>query len=105
MPTPTESRKSWPKRYGRRVEEPNARQRKVLDALAELGAQRAELASRKAYMTSSGRQELDKIYTAIRRQIGRGVELGIVHEVMREQVGVNPSAYYKIKNGRTGSGS
>jgi len=102
MPTPTESRKSWPERYGRRVAEPNARQRKVLDALSELGARRAELASRKAYMTSAGRKELDSIYGAIRKQIERGVTLGIGHEQMRERVGVNSSAYYKIKSGRTG---
>ena len=105
MPTPVESRTSWPRHYGKRVAEPNARQRDVLDRLAELTAKRRELTSRKAYMTSSGRTELDSIYTAIRRRIERGVELGIGHEQMREALELTSTAYYKIKSGRTGSGA
>jgi hypothetical protein len=105
MPTPTENRKRWPERYGRKVPEPNARQRAVLSKLAELGAERAELVSRKAYTTTAGRVRLDKIYDQIRQQIERGAELRLLHDEMREQVGVNSTAYYKIKNGRTGSGS
>jgi hypothetical protein len=99
--TPTSTRKSWPKQYGKRVAEPNARQRAVLEALGELGRERAELVGRKAYMTSSGRRAYDQIIGKIRKQIDRGVELGLGHEQMRENVGVNRSAYYKIKGGRT----
>lgn len=99
--TPTSTRKSWPKQYGKRVEQPNARQRVVLEALDELGRKRADLVGRKAYMTSSGRREYDQVIGKIRKQIDRGVELGLGHEQMRENVGVNKSAYYKIKGGRT----
>lgn len=103
MPTPVESRKSWPKRYGKWVEQPNGKQTAVLERLAELGRKRAALVEHKSYMTSAGRQEYDQVLAGIRRQITKGVELGIGHEQMREQVGVTSSAYYRIKSGKTGS--
>jgi hypothetical protein len=101
MPTPIESRQSWPKRYGKWVEQPNARQATVLEQLARLGAERAPLVARKAYMTSQGRKEYDPIIRKIRKAIERGVALGLGHDQMRAQVGVNSTAYYKIKGGRT----
>jgi hypothetical protein len=99
--TPVSTRKSWPKQYGKRVEQPNVRQATVLSRLGELGTERADLVARKAYMTSSGRREYDQVIRKIRQTIERGVELGLGHEQMRENVGVNRSAYYKIKGGRT----
>lgn len=105
MPTPVESRTSWPRHYGKRVAEPNARQRRVLEQLAVLTIERRELVSRKAYMTSAGRYDYDRVIAGIRRQIEKGVELGMGHEQMREALGVTSTAYYKIKSGRTGSGT
>jgi len=99
--TPTSTRKSWPKQYGKRVEQPNVRQATVLEQLAELGAERAEIVARKGYMTSAGRHNYDQVIRKIRKTIDRGVELGLGHEQMRGCVGVNKSAYYKIKGGRT----
>ena|SRR5688500_4368258 len=99
--TPASTRQSWPKRYGKRVEQPNARQATVLEQLAELGSERAELAIRKAYMTSVGRHNYDQVIRKIRKAIEQGVGLGLGHEQMREQLGVTSSAYYKIKGGRT----
>jgi hypothetical protein len=103
MPTPVESRTSWPRHYGKRVEQPNARQRDVLARLAELTVPRRELVSRKAYMTATGREEYDRVLTKIRAQIERGVGLGIGHEQMREALELTSTAYYKIKSGKTGS--
>lgn len=103
MPTPVESRTSWPRHYGKRVTEPNARQRDVLSRLAELTAPRRELVSRKAYMTATGREEYDRVLADIRKLIERGVKLGIGHEQMREALEITSTAYYKIKSGKTGS--
>lgn len=88
-------------RWTKWVEQPNGRQAYVLKCLDELGRKRAELAGRKAYMTSTGRREYDRVIDGIRRQINKGVELGLGHEQMREHLGVVSSAYFKIKNGRT----
>lgn len=108
MSTPIEGRRAgagWPKRYGKRVEQPNARQAYALKCLGELGQERADLVEHKAYMTSQGRRDYDRVLAGIRKWIDKGVALGLGHEQLREQVGVNSTAYYKIKSGRTGSGS
>jgi len=105
MPTPIEGRRTgagWPKRYGKRVEQPNGRQAYVLKCLSELGRKRAELVEHKSYMTSAGRREYDQVLAGLRRHIAKGVELGLGHTQMREQVGVTETAYYKIKSGKTG---
>jgi hypothetical protein len=88
-------------RWTKWVEQPNPRQRAVLEALAELGRERAELVAHRAYMTSSGRRAYDQVIGKIRVKIDKGVELGLGHEQLREQVGVNSTAYYKIKGFRT----
>lgn len=92
------------RRQGRKITEPNAAQAEVLEQLTLAGADRAELAARKAYMTTAGRRELDEIYSDVRYWIVRGSELGIRHEDLREALGVSPNAYYKIKRGETGPG-
>lgn len=93
-----ETKQSWTKW----VERPNARQQRVLDQLGELGERRAELTARKAYMTTPGRLELDKIYAELRSLIARGGLAGLGNLQMRDQLGVTSTAYYKIKGHRTG---
>ena len=81
----------------------SAPHRAVLDKLTELGAERAPLVARRAYMRSDGRAALDKIYVKARKLIERGVELQLLHDEMRERLGVSSAAYYKIKSGETGA--
>lgn len=91
-------------RWTKWVEQPNAEQQAVLDALATLGDERAELTHRKAYTSTSGRLRLDEIYAELRKLIEDGVKVRLGHEQMRERLGVASSAYYRIKGGRTGTG-
>jgi hypothetical protein len=92
-------------RWTKHVAQPNARQQRVLDGLAEHGGRRGELVARKAYTTTAGRIELDRIYAKLRELIERGEQAGLGNVQMRETLGVNSSAYFKIKRGATGSGA
>jgi hypothetical protein len=89
-------------RWTKWVERPNAKQATVLEELARLGAERAELTSRKAYMTSAGRHNYDQVLAGIRKLIAQGGMLGLGNIQMREQLGITSTAYYKIKGHRTG---
>lgn len=82
--------------YGRR-------EQTVLDKLAELGSERAQLQARRAYMRPDGRVRLTKIYDEIRKLITRADELKIQSLDMQDALGVSPAAFYKIKNGLTGT--
>lgn len=81
----------------------NATQEKLLDRLGALGAERAPLVARRAYMRTEGRTQLDKIYTQARELIARGEKLSIRQLDMVDALGVSPAAYYKIKSGQTGA--
>lgn len=75
----------------------------LLDRLAELGSERAQLQAHRAYMRTEGRLRLDKIYEEVRWLIHQGHDLKIQNLDMQDALGVSPAAFYKIKNGITGS--
>lgn len=76
--------------------------RRVLDQLAELGAERAPLVATKAYTRTDGRTRYNAIITKARKLIERGEELGVLSPDMMAALGVTSPAYYKIRNGQTG---
>lgn len=106
MSTPIEGRRAgsgWPGKYGKWIEHPSEEQAAILEQLAQLSDERADLTRRKAYTTTAGRLRLDEVYAQLRKLIYDGHELGIGHEQMRDWTGVTSTAYYKIKSGRTGN--
>jgi phage baseplate assembly protein W len=82
--------------YGRR-------EQLLLDKLAELGSERAQLQAHRAYMRTDGRARLSKIYEEVRKLIDRATELKIQSIDMQDALQVSPAAFYKIKNGLTGN--
>lgn len=75
----------------------------LLDRMAELGAERAELQAHRAYMSASGRPRYNLVLANIRELIDQASELKIQSIDMQDALQVSPAAFYKIKNGLTGS--
>lgn len=78
-------------------------QLRVLAKLTALGDERAPLVARKAYMTTQGRRQLDRLYEQARELIARGAQLHIERADMMAALDVTSPAYYKIVNGQTGA--
>lgn len=81
----------------------NAKQRRSLDKLTELGGERAELQHSKAYMRSEGRKRYDRVLAEIRSTIAAADTLGILTADQMAALALTSPAYYKIKNGKTGA--
>lgn len=75
----------------------------LLDRLAELGSERAELQAHRAYMRSEGRRRYDQVLAEIRSGITAAEQLEIQNLDLQDVLGVSSAAFYKIKNGRTGA--
>ena len=90
---------------GREIDRPHygAEHHEILSQLAVLGAKRKPLADAKAYMTTLGRPRYNQIIAEIREVLARGYELDVWVIDMQHALGVTSPAWYKIKNGQTGS--
>lgn len=68
---------------------------KLLDQLSALGVQRAELQGRRAYMSTDGRAEYNKVVESIRHLVDIGEALGVRALDLQDAIGVSSAAYYK----------
>lgn len=80
----------------------NARQEAVLDRLGELGVERGELQSTRAYMTTEGRAAYNSVLGKIRTDIAKAQRLDIRKIDMQDALGLSSAAFYKILTGQTG---
>lgn len=71
------------------------REVELLDQLSELGTVRAALQGRRAYMSTEGRAEYNRVADAIRHLVDVGEALGIRSLDLQDAIGVSSAAFYK----------